>query len=269
MPIWYLFPKLNRVLVSLRDSAPPRGKCPSAFPPRFQGTTAAKPYAVTCQAPGIPRWRGRRYRDCSEVTMARFLIAYGTTEGQTRKIVARIADRIRERDEDAILFDSSNRDEDAFAGDPDAVLVAGSVHQGKHQPALRQFVEDNRRNLDLRPNAFLSVSLAAAGDEAEDREEAERYMREFEDATGWKPQETLSLAGALLYTQYDFFKRFIMKLITRRKGGPTDTDADFEFTDWDAVDRFTDSFVDRVAARIRAQEKQHPPATAEGTEGRP
>ncbi len=46
----------------------------------------------------------------------------------------------------------------------------------------------------------------------------------------------------------DFFKRQIMKFIIRKGGGPTDASQDYEFTDWDALAKFVDSFIDTVGA---------------------
>lgn len=40
---------------------------------------------------------------------------------------------------------------------------------------------------------------------------------------------------ALLYTKYDFFKRFLMRIISKRSGGDTDTSRDFIYTDWDKL----------------------------------
>jgi menaquinone-dependent protoporphyrinogen oxidase len=53
----------------------------------------------------------------------------------------------------------------------------------------------------------------------------------------------LPVAGALVYSKYSFFTKLIMKTISRRAGGPTDTSRDYEFTDWVALDRFV---LDRV-----------------------
>jgi menaquinone-dependent protoporphyrinogen IX oxidase len=49
-------------------------------------------------------------------------------------------------------------------------------------------------------SAFFSVSLAAHGDTAE----AENYVEEFEQDTGWRPTVVALFGGALLYTEYGF-----------------------------------------------------------------
>ena len=62
----------------------------------------------------------------------RILIAYGTSEGQTRKIANRVAACVHELGHDAHLFDTASL-EDTHVGSYDKVIVAGSVHQQRHQ----------------------------------------------------------------------------------------------------------------------------------------
>jgi menaquinone-dependent protoporphyrinogen oxidase len=67
---------------------------------------------------------------------------------------------------------------------------------------------------------------------------ARGYIDKFLYQTGWCPWLARSFAGELAYTRYNPVTRWIMKMISRRNGGPTDTSRDYEFTDWAAVDRF-------------------------------
>jgi len=173
--------------------------------------------------------------------MAHILVLYGTTEGQTRKIATHVADRIRDRDHTAERVAST-----AFNGPMpghafDGAIVAASVHSGHHQSEIVQIVKENLTELLSLPSAFLSVSLAVL-DEVQ-HEEAQRYVDQFLDETGWTPDLVETVAGALRYTKYGFIKRFIMKQISKRSGRPTDTSRDFEFTDWQQVTRFTDRFL--------------------------
>ena len=50
-------------------------------------------------------------------------------------------------------------------------------------------------------------------------------------------------AGALRYTDYDFFKRWMAKRLASKRGAPVETDRDFELTDWRALDVFVDQFL--------------------------
>jgi menaquinone-dependent protoporphyrinogen oxidase len=176
--------------------------------------------------------------------MAHILVLYGTTEGQTRKIATHVADRVRKRGHTAEVVAST-----AFNGPLpvlgfDGVIVAASVHAGRHQSKIVQIVKENLTELLSLPSAFLSVSLAVL-DEAH-HEEAQGYVDQFLAETGWAPDLVEPVAGALRYTKYGFIKRFIMKQISKRSGRPTDTSRDFEFTDWRQVIRFTDRFLRHV-----------------------
>jgi hypothetical protein len=91
----------------------------------------------------------------------RILIAYGTSEGQTRKIANKVAARMHELGHDAHLFDTASLEE-TDVGSYDKVIVAGSVHEQRHQQSVEVFVMASSAELQGRPTLFLSVSLSAA-----------------------------------------------------------------------------------------------------------
>lgn len=175
--------------------------------------------------------------------MARVLIEYGTTEGQTAKIADVIADVIRDRGHTADAVDINSASNKAPAG-YDAVIVGSSVHMGKHDKHVVDFVQKNHDTLDQLPSAFFSVSLAAHGDTGP----AETYVDQFEDETGWRPDQVALFGGALLYTDYGFIKRHMMKKIAQDKPGNLglDLSRDYVYTEWDAVKRFAEHFADRL-----------------------
>jgi menaquinone-dependent protoporphyrinogen oxidase len=170
------------------------------------------------------------------------LVLYGTTEGQTRKIASFIADRLTAAGHAATLVDANDVVPALDPASFDAVLIAGSLHLGRYQNSVVHFVKAHRAALNARATAFISVSLAAAGDEADDVAGLEKCVHDFLAESGWQPRAVHHAAGAFRYTQYDFFKRWAMKYIAYRKGQPTDTSKDFEYTDWDALGRFIDQF---------------------------
>jgi menaquinone-dependent protoporphyrinogen oxidase len=172
--------------------------------------------------------------------MTKILIAYGTTEGHTVRIAQYISDVIRGRGHEAQTMDV-RRSPDALLDGYDAVIIGGSIHMGKHEEHLRDFVQKNRDTLERLPSAFFSVSLAAHGD----MENAHAYVENFEQETGWRPAQVGFFGGALRYRQYGFLKRLMMKRIVRDKPGnlSTDTSRDHEYTDWDEVKRFAEDFL--------------------------
>jgi menaquinone-dependent protoporphyrinogen oxidase len=184
--------------------------------------------------------------------MTKILIGYGTTEGQTARIADRISEVIRSHGIEAQARDLKQSKDVGLDG-YDAVIVGGSIHMGKHEDHVVDFVRKNRLKLEGLPSAFFSVSLAAHGDTAN----AEAYVANFEQETGWHPAQVGFFAGALLYRQYGFIKRLMMKKIVSDKPGglSTDTSCDHVYTDWDEVKRFAEAFLERLVREDATQSK--------------
>ncbi|MGI9343363.1 MAG: menaquinone-dependent protoporphyrinogen IX dehydrogenase [Gammaproteobacteria bacterium] len=182
--------------------------------------------------------------------MANVAIVYGSKEGQTGKIAGFIADALMEQGQAVELVDG-HRPPSAFALDAfDGVIVGSSVHVGKHDEKIVDFVKQNLDALRTRPSAFFSVSLTAVGtqDPDKDRQDLERLLAEFSAQTGWQPDMQGVFAGALRYSRYNPIVRFVMKKIAGRHGGDTDTSQDYEYTDWRDVTRFVTEFAGALGA---------------------
>jgi menaquinone-dependent protoporphyrinogen oxidase len=177
--------------------------------------------------------------------MTKILIGYGTTEGQTARIAEYIADVMRSQGHEAQMLDLKGS-KDLPLDSYDAVIVGGSIHMGKHEQQVAEFVRRNRASLERLPSAFFSVSLAAHGD----MENARAYVKNFEQDVGWRATQVGYFAGALLYRQYGLLKRLMMKRIVRDKPGnlSLDTSRDHEYTEWDDVKRFAEDFLRRLVS---------------------
>ena len=178
--------------------------------------------------------------------MTRVLIPYGTTEGQTAKIAEVIAEVLRDAGHEAEPVDIKSLG-DTVPDGYGAAIVGASIHMGKHDKHVVEFVQKNLDTLARMYSAFFSVSLAAYGD----TEEAEGYVDQFEQETGWRPDKVALFGGALLYRQYGFIKRHMMKKIAQDKPGHLglDLSRDYVYTEWDAVKRFAEHFADQLEAR--------------------
>jgi menaquinone-dependent protoporphyrinogen oxidase len=169
------------------------------------------------------------------------LIVYATGEGQTRKIAAAVASHLQELGHEVTCRDSSenlgNLDINAFG----AIFLAASVHEQKHQETIADFVIARRTLLEQVPSAFLSVSLSAAmkGGIAE----ARSYIADFIAETGWQPADTLPVAGALRYSEYDYFRQQVVRDVIFKNDFRIDAERDYEFTDWEGVKSFAENFV--------------------------
>jgi menaquinone-dependent protoporphyrinogen oxidase len=172
--------------------------------------------------------------------MSQILILFGTTEGQTGKIARFLADRLRTRGADVEILNALDSQTDLGLASFDAVVLAASIHTGRYQAAIEHFAQRHHERLNGMLSVFVSVSLAAAGDDDDDVQGLAHCVDDLRRATGWQPRHVHHVAGAFRYTQYDFFKRWALKYIAWRKGGPTDTSQDWELTDWHVLGAFAD-----------------------------
>ena len=179
--------------------------------------------------------------------MKPILILYATREGQTRRIAEHIASTIQARSREARIVDVAAAPPELALADYGTVILAASVHMGKHEREMERFVREHRQALEQVPTIFLSTSMTEAAAEigsntAERRElahaETERMIEEFFTRTGFHATAHKAVAGALRYTQYNWLIRLIMKRISKSEGGSTDTSRDHEYTDWVDLDRF-------------------------------
>ncbi|MYM54605.1 flavodoxin domain-containing protein [Thalassovita mangrovi] len=163
------------------------------------------------------------------------LVSYATTEGQTRRIARHVADRIADMGhmvELARIDDADDIDLSRF----DRTILAASIHVGHYQRGISEFAAKYAAKLGEKPSLFLSVSLAAAGHDAEDWRGLDKILADFQDATGWTPGRVEQIAGAYLPSQYDVFTRFAMRRILGKKDPEADLDQDKDYTDWPGLD---------------------------------
>ena len=179
--------------------------------------------------------------------MSKLLVVYGTSEGHTRKVGERIGAVARDLGFVAHVHDAAL--EPAIDPGCDAVIAAASVHQTRHQESVIRFAREWRDTLRRLPTAFFSVSLAAAFPGHAHHDEAMGYVDAFIEESGWRPGRVHLVAGALLYTRYDFLKRTVARLIATQAGALTDTARDVEYTDWKQLERDTAAFLSTLPVR--------------------
>jgi len=177
--------------------------------------------------------------------MSRILLLYATTEGQTKLIAERTAHTLREKGHSVEMLPAETTQADLDPAAYDGVMVGASIHYGHHPAYLHKLIRRHRDALAARPCALFSVSLSAGGPRPKPAA-AQRYLDKFLRRTDWQPQLTASFAGALKYSLYGPIKRRVMIVFVGLGGGNTDTSQDYEYTDWDTVERFADAFAQRL-----------------------
>ena len=180
------------------------------------------------------------------------LIVYATSYGQTQKIALRMRDQLVT---DGFGVEVANVDD--FPPEPDLLafdgaIICGSIIRGRHSRHLEAYVKRNARALSDMTAAFCSVSGSAGSANAAERDEAERMLQRFLNATRWRPTLHATFAGAMAFTKYSPLVRWIMKRISAKEGGPTDTSRDHELTDWARVAEVTRLLAEAVDSNAAA-----------------
>lgn len=175
--------------------------------------------------------------------MANVLILYATTHGQTGLIAERMAATAHAHGHRATLVSIEEPHTEPSPMHFDAVMIGGSVHASKFSQKLLVYIRRHRRELAEMPTAFFSVCLGIASVREEDHATARACVQTFLQSAEWKPGMVSIFPGALKYTRYGLFIRWIMKSIARREGLATDTSRDHVYTDWEDVVRFTEHFL--------------------------
>lgn len=187
--------------------------------------------------------------------MARLLIVYATTEGRARMVADHLAERARTAGQRVDVVNAAALPAGFLADGYHGALVCASIHYGRHQQAIRDFVRRYRGFLETVPSGFISVSLSARRPDLEAyRRELHRHLDDFHRQTGWQPQLETNVAGALVYSRYGPVKRRLLQALMWFSGGPTDPSRDYEFTNWDEVDRFAEHFLAALVAAGSATE---------------
>lgn len=174
------------------------------------------------------------------MAMAAVLVVYGTTEGHTDVVVERLSKPIVA--EGHLVRACRVADAPTSPIGYDAVIVGSSIHVGRHHSGLVKWVRGNADHLRRLPSAFFQVSLASAsGPDGE--AEARGYVDHLVEETSWKPALVGLFGGALLYRQYGFVKRTMLKKIAGSAGLDTDVRHDHDYTDYAEVEAFGKEFL--------------------------
>lgn len=175
------------------------------------------------------------------------LIAFASRYGQTRKIAAHIA-RLLERSGAQIELLALGEEKPARPlSSYDGIVLGSAVFAGKHLATMEKFIRLYKEPLNRVYSAFFSVSGSAGGPTEKERNEAARCVDELVRRTGWSPQMRGTFGGALSFSRYGWFVRFIVRQVLRSQGQTLDWQHDMEYTDWSAVDRFAQEFIGAIA----------------------
>ncbi|QXO17425.1 MULTISPECIES: menaquinone-dependent protoporphyrinogen IX dehydrogenase [Vibrio] len=168
------------------------------------------------------------------------LLLYSSREGQTKKIIERIATQLAPIEcEIADLHTTGEVDWAAY----DKVLIGASIRYGRFNKELYQFIERNLTPLQRADAAFFCVNLTARKeDQGKDTPQGSVYVQTFLKKSPWQPEVIGVFAGALYYPRYRWFDKMMIRLIMTMTGGETDTSKEVEYTNWEKVTQFAKKF---------------------------
>ncbi len=171
--------------------------------------------------------------------MARFAIAYASSEGHTRAVVDHLAAALRELGHVVSLDDVGTAAATTALDESDAVVVAGSIHGGRMQPRLVRFASAHGVALSQRPSALMMISMSAALRDARGLARTQEYYTTFLACTPWRPDVVEFVPGVLRLAGLGPIRRSLAVRMARQLGLPIDRDIDC--MDWVSIQRFAES----------------------------
>lgn len=178
------------------------------------------------------------------------LIVYGSRHGQTAKVANYMGNLLASSGLATTVASVHDMPRHLAPAAFDVIIVGSPVYFSRHLRAVRRFVLTYRDALRGARSAFFSVSGSAGGRSEAEHAEAHRYLSQFLEQTEWQPALAETFGGSMAYTSYNPLVRWVIKRISKRRGGPVDTSRDHEVTDWTQVRHFVDavsSLVDQTA----------------------
>ena len=160
------------------------------------------------------------------------IFIYSSSNGQSLKI----CETLNEEKESLIL--NIDRLNSVNLDNFDQIIIGASVKYGDHNKKIYNFVKNNKILLKRKKTVFFSVNATARKSE-KNTPNTNPYIIKFLKKTNWKPDHIGVFAGKIDYPNYNFLEKYIIKFIMWITNGPTDTTKTYEFTDWDAVKKFS------------------------------
>lgn len=174
--------------------------------------------------------------DAAFKPMARFLLLYSTTDGQTLKICRHLQQALENGGDTVDLVDIETAAEPDLTA-YDKLVIGASIRYGRHSDRVLDFIGKHQKTLELKPSAFFSVNLVARKP-GKDEPPGNPYVRKFFKRIAWRPRLSAVFAGRLDYPRYSAVDRTVIRLIMWMTGGPTDPNTVKEYTDWNRVAAF-------------------------------
>lgn len=163
------------------------------------------------------------------------LIIYHSTDGQTLKICKALKDQLQQQNQEVTLFsiDDFNKNLSNY----DKIVIGASIRYGVHHKKVINFINTHKKELDTLKTSFFSVNLVARKPD-KNTPETNPYVVKFFKNINWKPTMVEVFAGKLDYKKYPFFDKIMIQFIMWLTKGPTNSNTEIEYTNWEKVKTF-------------------------------
>jgi len=168
--------------------------------------------------------------------MAKIGFVYSTVDGHTLEICQRLVQVVEKAGFEAAILELTPNSEFDLAP-YDQIVIGASIRYGKHRPELARFINEHIGLLESKHGAFFSVNAVARKPEKREPH-TNPYVRKFLKTIAWKPAVIGIFGGRIHYAKYGFIDRTMIRFIMWMTKGPTDLNANVDFTDWDEVEAF-------------------------------
>lgn len=179
-------------------------------------------------------------------TTPSILLLYSSRFGQCQRIAETLANELTTLGYSCEVFNIEKNP--AFSKaihEYSAVIITASIRYGYYHKKVGLFVRDHLQELGQTLDIFIPINLVARNPE---RRTIERnaYVKKFLEKTGWTPKLLNIMPGALTYPVYNFFDRFMIKLIMKMTKGETDTTKSIDYTDWNEVKAYAKTIHEQI-----------------------
>jgi len=162
-------------------------------------------------------------------------IIYSSVDGQTLKICNKLRDEFLKNNQNVQLFSIDDFNENVT--NYDRLIIGASIRYGVHNKKIIDFINTNKEQLNSIKTAFFSVNLVARKPE-KSTPSTNPYVIKFFKTIDWTPTIVEVFAGKLDYKKYPFFDRIMIQFIMWMTKGPTNSNTEIEYTNWDKVTAF-------------------------------
>ena len=162
-------------------------------------------------------------------------IIYSSVDGQTLKICNKLREGIKQNNQKVELFSITDFNEDVT--NYNKLIIGASIRYGVHNKEIIDFINTNKKQLDSIKTAFFSVNLVARKPK-KNTPDTNPYVIKFFKSIDWTPTVVEVFAGKLDYKKYPLYDRLMIQFIMWMTKGPTNTNTEIEYTNWDKVSAF-------------------------------